>query len=197
MRSVSPRSIHSARGNLNAAVRFMTPSARCHPHRAHAAFGQQSLSCHGPMRSPVARRRMHGPWPPRPWPRLGASVPLVPSKRVDPTSTSNCASRRLQIPPASAGNAARHGCSASTFRAQAPPPSNPFRRCQSAAVSSRWVTPCVIIVSEALVRTSRVPLSLLHLGHSPSAPQSSIAPRATAYEPCGASAQGGGSGTRR
>ena len=43
MRSLSPRSTHSARGSFSAAVRCMTPSARAATHTAaHAAFGNES-----------------------------------------------------------------------------------------------------------------------------------------------------------
>ncbi len=59
MRSVKPWSTHSARGNLSAAVRCMTPSARC-ANQTSPMPPSASRRCnrHGPMRSPCRSRRI-------------------------------------------------------------------------------------------------------------------------------------------
>ena len=68
------------------------------PHRSHAAFGNESLSCHGPMRSPAASRRMpamacggqcHD------WPQGLAGAVEAPSTLA---SASSSASSALQVP---------------------------------------------------------------------------------------------------
>ena len=132
MRSASPRSTHSARGSFSAAVRFITPSARCATHTAPIPPSASSRSSrHGPMRSPGRSRRIADSAAAASCATVVGGSALAKAVLSDCVSRSSSIARRCRSSSPSVSSQAARSAEPSASAAS----SNRLRRCQSSMLS--------------------------------------------------------------